>query len=384
MLVFDIKTGSSRFADFKTKSIIKLHGRPETLKLSDVVGISNDLRTVVGCYNEPEWSIKARQKRQEANPDDPQKSKQKVILRVETCYSSSSEVLKSLAEGTTVVHCDVSPNNTYFSVIYHSDSSCHLNCKIYKFTHGRLFFRRFRTFQLGSMPDETGYAFHTSYNTTGDLYLIARKQVDSDFLKDSIMVYDIKAKKLMHIPWNSKDTNNNWVLTFLIQTQKQNLVFVFEYNELLNVYEINRKKEQRVSHVMKISLSEDIGITDLIHSLHIHYFTHIQVYITTEDALYVICPIRKTILKTFKLNFEEVYDHKLSVNWSGEEIYLSNLMEPVDDEEKKYEVFVYYFSERRHDTLANLAKRSVLTNYTMAKLQSFKLPSSVKAMLGVL
>ena len=90
----------------------------------------------------------------------------------------------------------------------------------------------------------------------------------------------------------------------------------------------------------------------------------------------------------------------MTVNRSGEEIFLANSQGPFvndssdddsDDEihdhtPYKYEVFVYYFSdnEKKHNTLASLAKRCVLTNFTIAELQIFKLASSVKAYLGVL
>ena len=139
-------------------------------------------------------------------------------------------------------------------------------------------------------------------------------------------------------------------------------------------------------HVSKMDVTWDLGIDhEFRNAIYIHYFTNIRLFASTDKTLFVICPITKTILREFELKgLYEMTTQRLMVNWSGEEIYLSNETANMLDE--NYILNMYYFSENeeKHYTLASFARRAVLTTYTMTDLQSFKLPTSVKNMLGVL
>ena len=73
-------------------------------------------------------------------------------------------------------------------------------------------------------------------------------------------------------------------------------------------------------------------------------------------------------------------DQEITLNWSGEEIFLSSL-----EFMTEAEVFVYFFCEdkEKHNSLFTFAKRVVHANYTMTQLKIFNLPLALRSLLGI-
>ena len=168
----------------------------------------------------------------------------------------------------------------------------------------------------------------------------------------------------------------------MLCTNDSNLVFQTtedfgEKNQIfLKAFQL--KKTSKPEKIFDYSLCDIVGSEFHIETAVVHYFTEVRVYVTTTHYLFIICPFRKHILARMTIP-RHFYDHVLHVNWSGEEILLTSLMEDV-------RLIVFKFIENRDkpSTLSNLVKTFVLANFTVSQMESCKLPKQVNALLGIL
>ena len=277
----------------------------------------------------------------------------------------------------SVRHIKISPNNNLVAVIYLIYQH-RFECKIFKFTDkgGCKHFRRF-SYRHNYADNNLG-SFESSFNVREDLYMINLKDSGSDG-SNSTLIYDINKKKFLM----NFTSVPGYFQAYLICTQNQNLVYVYEEENLLSCYDLADLNHNR-EPITSWNIEEDFGIIVFDDSIYVHHFIQTRVYVSSGRKIHVLCPFKKTILQTFV--FPIIYNkdadiQKIVINWSGEEIFFLCR----SHRSFCYDVFAYFFCEdkEKHLTLKTLARRAVHSSYTWAHLQKLNLPLSVKALLGV-
>eukprot|EP00111_Clytia_hemisphaerica_P007878 TCONS_00022885-protein len=370
-------TGSFGSAHFNTESF-------ESLTLNDPFdkqvnwprAVSNDGKLAVGLVQRRSTERMNLRSHGPIDEDDTFCFVQSTMLKIFNSKKENKVTCKNIFGGQymDVQHIKISTNNNLVAVIYVSYRQ-RVECKIFKFTDkgGCKQFRKFNWWFINE-DDELGL-LESSFNAREDLYMITAHTSGCGDAINTILVYDINKKEIMGIP---SDPDFCFFKAYLICTQDQNLVYVYDEENILSCYDLAHEDYNRVP-IMEWNIKADLDITVFNGSIVVHHFTKTRVYVSTRDTLHVLCPFKKTILQSFEFpNQEDVAELKIVLNWSGEEIFLRKL-------EYSYEVFTFFFCENKeeHLKLTTLTRRAVHSNFSIASLQKMNLPSSIKRLLGV-
>ena len=182
------------------------------------------------------------------------------------------------------------------------------------------------------------------------------------------------------------DADNEKSFPFLICTPKGKFVYI--YDEYLFDGKMAKDVrtleiipgESKAKHVSLMGM-EGLDICGPINALEVHYhlFTDVKVYVSTNDKLYVVCPIKERIVKSFDL-VDVSPVQSLIINWSGEEIFLVH-----KKEDGKQEMLVFYYCRNIHnpDSLLTLTKRYLCNDLTISQVMAMNPHPYVKKMLGL-
>jgi len=335
--------------------------------------ISNDRKLVVSLVQQK------TNKRAYYGPDDddesPSRFGYKTMLKVFNNDKETNEVsINDIFAGQyrDIENVQLSPNNNLIALIYFIDNQ-HFECKIFKFTDkGECNY--LCKFLHKYVYDGWGKCrFHSTFNSREDLYMVT---VLSN--QNTIFVLDINKQNLRKIPCTPSLCFDE---SFLICTTNQDLVYIYDKSNLLLCYNLSDNSAREPITVL--DFVKDFGIVVFDDTIMVHYFTKVRVYVSTGVELCVLCPFKKTILQTFKIDFELecIEEQKIVLNWSGEEIFFCI----ADTESVEHAVFVFFFCEdkKKHLELKKLARRAVHSTYPLAHIQKLNLPFSIKALLGV-
>eukprot|EP00111_Clytia_hemisphaerica_P007871 TCONS_00022865-protein len=379
IVIFDKRSdkGDFEFAPFNTDSFDSLTlVNPFDNQVSSPRAISNDGKLAVGIFQE---RYTQRTNLQSHGAQDQRQCFQFIYKTMLKVFNRDKKgVCKNdLFDGERldVKHVKISPNNNFVAVIYLTDDSS-FECKMFKFTDEGWCKYLYKFSYEYDMISSFGIAvaFDTMFNSREDLYMIRIMNYESS----GIFVYDIIKQNLIEVP---EVHDSSFDQSFLICTPNQDLVYIYDKSNLLLCY--NLSDDSAIEPITVLDFVKDFGIVVFDDTIMVHYFTKVRVYVSTGVELCVLCPFKKTILQTFKIDieFELIEEQKIIVNWSGEEIFFCC----ADGFSVKNDVFAFFFYEdkKKQLKLTTLARRAVLSFYPLVYLRKLNLPSSVKELLGI-
>ena len=286
-----------------------------------------------------------------------------------------------------IVYLKLSDNYQYFALIYYTLFN-ELICNIYHFSGKTI--RPFRVVDMSvafAPLNEFDYidwtTWHSKFNPSERMFITGC----STFL----VVYDIKENHLYTIP--TTHLQDMEVKSLLVTSNNADFVFVSEDNFYTNDNEADSQtvtvkvyqlQEKCINKVLEFNLTDLDFDSRSIHTVEFHYFTKVRLYVMAENVLCVVCPFQQKILRTY-VHQDDSLEHKIFINWSGEEIYVACNLES-DTTNWKLRVFHDSEDQSKPFKLSSLVKHYLLSNLTPAQLQSIQLslPPSVKVSLGIL
>lgn len=354
------------------------------LQKYDVIASSNDFKLAIGGFL-------TRKKLRHSRRNSGRHALEYYTIHLDIFHAPNSIFIKckenqhhkntlDINDCSQLLHLSLSGNQSWFCMIYFTTTE-KVICKIYRFSGTSI--KSIWTVNLTQEFDvifEIGWSFWISqFNFHENLLLI------HSFYE--CVILDLQAKHVCAVPHTHENTFQ------MISVKDTNFVFTVDMNEIVENEEVLNDvnnimvdafkfKGKNLEKVWNLNLRniESVG-DEYIDAVKIHFFSKIKIFASTISRLLVVCPFQKTVLHTF--NHDGGLHHTISINWSGEEIFLTGKQL---DNLTACNVKVFYYTdedEKQPLRLSTMAKRVVLVNFTVCQLQTFSLPKTTSMMLGL-